>query len=1126
MRTRVGNILVLKALSIAKHPLPFSLSPRGRGAGVRGGLRWRDRDLSRKLLSACCALSGVRMGHPPAGARGCLLASVLALPLLLSACQTTGKDTIAELRNTRIEIKEEKIEDVPEKAMEGYRRFLDETPDSALKAEAIRRLADLKVEKEYDRLSGDTAPERRNSAKALPAPEPAAPPDGALTRSSAPVPIQNRAGESQADFEKRAAQTRAPAYARVAQGLVEGADDLERVGAREAIELYTKLLKDYPTYERNDQVLYQLSRAYEEQGRLDEAMQVMDRLVREYPKSRYIDEVQFRRAEFFFTRRRYRDAEAAYGSVVAMGASSSYFQLALYKLGWAFYKQELYDKALDPFIALLDYKVSLGHDFAQTDDKAERKRMDDTFRVISLSFSNLGGAGSVVEYFIRHGKRSYEDSVYSNLAEFYFDKRRYNDAAAAYNAFVSRNPFHKVSPQFQMRVIEIHLAGGFPSLVIDSKKQFAGNYGVKAEYWQHFERSSRPEVLGWLKTNLIDLAKHYHALYQSPKQIKEKKTNFEEALYWYREFLSSFPMDPDSPAVHYMLAELYLENRSFDLAAVEYEKTAYEYPRHEKSSQAGYAAIYAWRQQLTGVAAEAKAQVMNEVVRSSIKFADTYPEHEKAAIVLGTAADDLYGKQDYERAASVARKLAVEFSGADADLVRQAWLVVGHASYEIRRYSEAEEAYVKLLELLPAGDKSRDARIDNLAAAIYKQGEEANARKDHHAAALHFLRVGRIAPTSKIRVNAEYDAAAAYMQLKNWKMTSALLVRFRILFPGHALQPEVTKKIAYVYREDGQLSRAADEYERIEKESTDDDVRREALLTAAELREKAGNQAQMLAVYRRYVDLFPRPVETNVETRDKIAEVLKDKSDQDGYLAELRQIVAIDAGAGSERTPRTRFIAAQAALILAEPAFDRFAEVKLIEPFEANLSKKKELMKVATQQFNNLIDYEVGDVTAAAAFYLAEIYANFSTDLKESERPAGLSALEREEYDLAIEEQAYPFEERAIATHQSNLELILRGVYNEWIDESLQKLVKLAPARYDKPEEESLFIASLDSYVYAIGHPEPPARPAPAGAAAPAGEKADGSGGKGTPAVVGKIGLISLASWCFARKQGSPLVVT
>jgi tetratricopeptide (TPR) repeat protein len=1011
----------------------------------------------------------------------CFRWSVLALPLLLIACQSVGgKDTIAKLRNRHIEIKEEKIEGGLEKAMEGYQRFLEETPESALKPEAIRRLADLKVEREYGHVAGGGKPSDRAAPKmSAPAhvPQPVLAPS---TEASAPAPSGK---ESVADFEKRAAQSTAQGKAVAADGLVEGADDLKRVGALEAIELYKKLLNDYPTYERNDQVLYQMSRAHEELGQVDEAMQVMNRLVREYPKSRYMDEVQFRRAEYFFTRRHYLDAEEAYGSIVTMGVSSSYYQLALYKLGWTFYKQEMYDEALHRFIALLDYKVSMGYDFAQTKDEQEKKRIDDTFRVISLSFSNLGGANSVVEYFNRHGKRSYEDYVYSNLGEFYFDKRRYADAAATYNAFVSRNPFHKVSPQFHMRVIEIHLAGAFPSLVIDAKKQFARNYGLKAEYWRHFEPAARPEVLAWLKTNLTDLAKHYHALYQSPQQIKEKTTNFEEALHWYREFLTSFPTDPGSPDVNYLLADLLLENRSFDLAAVEYEKTAYEYPRHEKSPQAGYAAIYAYRQHLAGAEATAKDQVKREIVRSSLKFADTYPEHEKAAIVLGAAADDLYDMRDYEPAVAAARRLIEAFPGAEAEVVRAAWLVVGHSTYELTRYNEAETAYMKVLALLPAGDKSRDALIDNLAAAIYKQGEQANAQADYQSAAEHFLRVGRMAPTSKIRVNAEYDAAVALMQLKDWKKTAAVLAGFRDLFPGHVLQPEVTKKIAYVYKEDGQLAQAANEYERVERESQDDDVRREALLIAADLHEQVGNIDRALEVCRRYVGYFPHPVESNLEARDKIAEALKKKYDRDNYLAELRQIVAIDADAGGERTPRTRYLAGKAALVLAEQTFDQFAAVKLVEPFKDNLNKKEELMKVATRQFNKLFDYEVGEVTAAATFYLAEIYANFSKDLKESERPAGLSALEREEYELAIEEQAYPFEEKAIATHKSNLELIALGIYTEWIDKSLQKLAKFVPARYDKPEEESPVIASLDSYLFAIERPAPPAPQALEGAA-------------------------------------------
>ena len=1012
--------------------------------------------------------------------------SILTLLLIFSACQSIGdKDTIAGLRHVQIEIKEEKIEGGLDKAMLGYQRFLEETPQSELTPEAIRRLADLKIEKEYGTFTEGTETADQVSAAVLPAPKPA---KALFKHSPAKREIPSREGErvpapaptleSETDFERRATRPEhVPAAAAPMGEHIEGMDDLERASAREAIELYNKLLNDYPLYDRNDQVLYQMSRAYEELGQPEEAMTVMDRMVREFPRSRYIDEVQFRRAERFFAYKHYLDAEDAYKSVVDIGVGSSFYELALYKLGWTFYKQELYEDGLHNFVALLDHKVSVGYDFKQTEDEAEHKRTQDTFRVISLSFSNLGGSDSVVEYFSRLGKRSYEDSVYSNLAEFYFDKRRYADASATYNAFVSRNPFHKVAPNFHMRVIEIHTAGGFPSLVLEAKKAFATTYGLKAEYWTYHESSERSDVLGHLKTNLTDLANHYHACYQNPKMAAEKLSNFEEALHWYREYLTSFPMDTESPGINYQLADLLLENKSFGAAAVEYEKTAYDYPSHDKSSHAGYAAVCAYREHLGAATPEGKDWIKREVVRSSLKFADTFPKHDKAAIVLGAAADDLYGMEEYEQALAAANTLLEVFPDTDVDVVRSARLVIAHSSYELQRYSEAEIAYLEVLALLPTDDKTRDGLVDNLAASIYKQGELAKADEDYRGAADHFLRVGRMAPTSTIRPTAEYDASAALIQLKDWEMAVTVLLGFRNTFPGHELQPEVTKKIAYVYRENGQLSLAASEYERIETESNDDEIRREALLVAAELHEKDGNSLGTLEVYRRYVGYFPQPVELNLETRNKIADILKAQNDRMSYLKELEAIVAIDASAGADRTPRTRYLAAKAALVLAETHYEQFVAVRLVKPFEVNLRKKRDLMKAVTTEFNKLIGYEIGEITAASTFYLAEIYAHFYKALMTSERPDGLSPLELEEYELAIEEQAYPFEEKAIAVHESNLELISRGVYNEWVDKSLQKLAALVPARYAKPEENSGIMSSLDRFVFAIDRPPVSAQP-------------------------------------------------
>jgi len=112
----------------------------------------------------------------------------------------------------------------------------------------------------------------------------------------------------------------------------------------EAIKLYTTLLQGYPDYARNDQVLYQLARAYETTGQRDTALATLDQIVRRYPKTREIAEVQFRRGELLFSAKRYADSEAAYQQVIARGATgSTFYEQSLYKHGWSQFKQSQYD---------------------------------------------------------------------------------------------------------------------------------------------------------------------------------------------------------------------------------------------------------------------------------------------------------------------------------------------------------------------------------------------------------------------------------------------------------------------------------------------------------------------------------------------------------------------------------------------------------------------------------------------------------------------------------------------------------------------------------------------------------------------------------------------------------------
>ncbi len=67
-----------------------------------------------------------------------------------------------------------------------------------------------------------------------------------------------------------------------------------------------------------------------------------------------------------------------------------------------------------------------------------------------------------------------------------------------------------------------------------------------------------------------------------------------------------------------------------------------------------------------------------------------------------------------------------------------------------------------------------------------------------------------------------------------------------------------------------------------------------------------------------------------------------------------------------------------------------------------------------------------------------------------SERPSNLTELELAQYDVLLEEQAYPFEEKAIDLHAANHQQIASGVYNDWVQKSMDALAALYPARYSR----------------------------------------------------------------------------
>src|SRR5262245_22119551 len=103
--------------------------------------------------------------------------------------------TLADLRNASPDVQEAKVEQGLDQALLQYRRFLEDAPENTMTPEAMRRLADLQLEKQFGIRTGNA------KAREMPAPEPAQALAGAPV--GAPNPSVAGERESDQDFERR-----------------------------------------------------------------------------------------------------------------------------------------------------------------------------------------------------------------------------------------------------------------------------------------------------------------------------------------------------------------------------------------------------------------------------------------------------------------------------------------------------------------------------------------------------------------------------------------------------------------------------------------------------------------------------------------------------------------------------------------------------------------------------------------------------------------------------------------------------------------------------------------------------------------------------------------------------------
>ena len=866
----------------------------------------------------------------------------------------------------------------------------------------------------------------------------------------------------------------------------------EDVLYQRAIDAYKTVLTNYPGDVSEAEVLYQLSRAYDLQGKSRESAIILAELLKLQPDSIHASEAWFRQGEAYFSEGDYANAASAYSKVLDVQQYDTFYIMSAYMQGWSYYKLEEQEAALVSFDAMLAASFShlpgassdflYGQPEVSDLSQGQQKLVQDSLRVMALLFSYRGNGDAVVDFYNFYGDKPHSYLVYNELAQQHIDNDRFLDAAEAYLAFASTHTDHGEAVPFYVKHIDAFILGDFPSEVMNAKAGFVSTFGYETGNYTRLSMINREKANPYLYQYLQELAQSNHSFAQQLVDLDKRNTlpdalqvldddalndqaslAFSDAAAYYLEFISTFPDDEKRPLIQFNLAESYFQAQQYALAITQYEDYAYRYVNHESSSDGAYTALLAYDALLNDLNDESDKiedtalSWLEKQRKSRDDFIITFTSDPRAISVTQTLMQSQFDKAQFADALFYSQWLLTPPDAVtqeiSASLRYSANLVKAHSYFGLEQYADAEQSYAFLLQSIESDHSDYGALVRNYAVSMYKQAEYAVASNDLDQAIGHLKRIIDKTPNVDVRINAQYDAATYLLTLSRFDEAQRMFQDFEARFPDNALTSTIESKLLYIFEQTEQWKPAANILYRqwtLEKET---DAGREALLLAAEYYDLAGDRSLSLPAYRTYAHAYPEPFDTVTEVRLLMSEFYKQSGEEEKQRFWLNKLIAGHDNAGSSQTPRSLTLAAMSAMVFANDAKHTFAAIKLEQPLRDSMSKKRVALERAVLAHNKVLTYGVREYVTVANHQLGELYLTLASDLMASERPTELSALEREQYDLLLEEQAYPFEEEAITVFETNAQRSWKGVYDEWVRASFDKLSSLSPSAYRKPEK-------------------------------------------------------------------------
>lgn len=818
---------------------------------------------------------------------------------------------------------------------------------------------------------------------------------------------------------------------------------------RDVIESYESILARGAFSGKLDELIYQMAKAHAFTGQADASISRLKQLVGLYPKSPLVPEARFRLAEAAFSTGEYAEAEAGYRALLSSGDAGGLTTKAHYMLGWSQFKQgpSAWERAGKTFLLVLDEFLPTPQSLNDISE-SDVDTIDDTFRALALMAARRDGAGTLLAWLGEAPARHWEYLLFDRLADYYAVKEAFKASVSVNEAFVQRTPGHPENPAFMAQIVDVWARAGSANRVRAAKADYVAMFGTP----QAYSALGKPYRTKWQQFSRQMADFHYHRAEVAAQQgpALEAREAFSQAAVFYEALAGRTASKGE---VLRLAGDARLQAGEYQLALTDFQQAAYEAgtERYSESADAGWAAVVLIRDQLDK--AEQGAEFNPELATLSDeagRFAAHFGDDARLPGLMADLAGRWLSAGDNALALSYAKQVITSERASESEQYA-GWLVTARVRQQHSEFGLAERAWGHALTLAEGdgvGEMNADEKASikqQLATVIYRQGEQAATSGKPKMSVEHFKRIGAVLPGSDIAISGRFDAANTLLNAGLFAEAVPELTAFRQDFPAHPLAADISDKLVYAYVESNQPLRAASELLTAAAGTANPWP---AKLRAAGFYHEAGAMEQRDSLYVDYLETQPiaNTAEQHVQLQTMRQRLLKSGNGS----AAWRKAMVTQELASQWHSEQTLLWAARGALVLGAQAAANFTSIELAQPLAESFDRKQKALETARNYFLDAEKLGGEPVRSESLFRRAELYRALAKDLMASSVPDDLNELETMQYQILLEEEAFPFEEKAIRLHSENHQRLVSQSYDAWIAKSLGVLAELNPGRYSR----------------------------------------------------------------------------